>query len=162
MCSKPFSSTRRNAYHEICQHTAESCPHHDGRFCRLCRKVTWPTMEVACFKQQEIGQVVVCVNAWNIIWSVEGYLPLYEYTQTQLHAASYSCCFRSYRRPSNVHPGWYIWWLLWQHRGGLTGIWVVAVCHAVTDWMKRLSIGLLRIHLHLLELFVYPRSGGVE
>ena len=80
----------------------------------------------------------------------------------KLHAASYSCCFWSHRWFLNVHPGSYVCWLYWQHRGVMTGVCVPAVCRCVMYPTRCPSFGSSLIWSPLDELYVYPWFGGVE
>ena len=61
-----------------------------------------------------------------------------------------------------MRPGPYFWWLQFQHRGGLTGVWVAAVPQPAAHWMKRLPSGLIRIVSHRAEVFVEPPLAVVE
>ena len=63
-----------------------------------------------------------------VISLLDGRLSRYGYTHIQLHAGSYACCFQSYGRLLNVHPGSYVWWLHWQCCGELTCVCTLAVC----------------------------------
>jgi len=82
--------------------------------------------------QRYIGHVALGVHPLYGIWLIDSCWSWYGYTHIQLHAATNSCCFQSYGRLLNLHPGSSFWWLHWQHCGGLTGFCVLAVCWYVT------------------------------
>jgi len=90
--------------------------------------------------------------------------PLHQYglTQIGLHAAAHSCGFRLYIHGLNVRPGSDFRWVQLQHRGELTGVCIAAVSHRVAHCLKRLSFGSIRLHSHLVEVFLEPSLAVVE
>jgi len=63
---------------------------------------------------------------------------------------------------SNVHPGSYFWWLQLQRRGEQAGVCIAAVSHWVAHCLKCLSFCLIRLQLHLVEVFLEPCLAVVE
>ena len=120
------------------------------------------TIEVLHYGQRSIGHIALYLYPLYNIHLVDCQLLRYGYTNIQLHAASGSCCFRSYGRFLYVHHGSYFQWLHLQRCGGVTGVRIVAVCQRGTHWMKRPSMCSIRICSHLAELFLYPSFAGVE
>jgi len=140
-------------------------PEHTTSWCSILRTVrTNAFTDHGCslFGQQTIGHVALGVHWLILIWLIDGRWPWYGETHIELHAAAYSCCFKSYGRYWNVHAGSCVWWLHRQPRGRLTGACVLPVCQYVMYSIKRLPIVQISIRLDLAEVVVYPWFAGVE
>jgi len=78
-----------------------------------------------------------------------------------IHIYFMGCCFFIL-----LHSDWYTtvnvstWlmfrWLHWQHRGGQTGVYIVALSQCVILYMKCQSFDLSHIHSHCTVVFVQP------
>jgi len=157
-----ISSARRDAYREICSLNSLCWQHHAVRFRGQWGQMPWSTMEVSCYGQWKIGRVSLYVHPLSIIRLIDCRLQPSGYTYILVYAASDSCCFQSYRQFINAHPRSYCWWLHWQCRRGLNGVWVLAVHRWVTYLLTRQPLGLIWIRPHLAEVVVYPWFAGVE
>ena len=131
-CLKLFWSIPGDAYHQIRQRKCQSCRHRVVQYPALCGQKPSSTMGVSRYRQRDIGHIALSVCRLFIIRSIYGCIPGYRHTHIQLCAASCLCCFRFYRRFSNVRPASCFGWLHWQLRGGLPGVCVVAVYFQVT------------------------------
>jgi len=149
-----MSSTPRDAYRQICPWKSQTWQRHDAWSRGLCWQMPWLTTEVSCYRQQLKGHVALYIHPLYVLRLIDGHLPWYRYTHIQLHAASYSCCFRSYGKFFNVYPWMYFWWVHWQCCGGLTGVCILVVSWWVRYWMKRPLVSSIRIRCYLAEVFV--------
>jgi len=140
----------------------QSWRHHNVQYPLLSGRMPSSTMEVSCYRQREIGCIALMVHPPNVIRLIVGCLPQYAYTYIELLAAGYSYCFQFYGRFLNGHPGSCFCWLHRQHRSGLAGVCVVAVCQSVTYSMYHPPIGLISILSLLAGVIVSPWYGGVE
>ena len=136
--------------------------HRDVQFRRWCGQRPRLTMEVSRHGQRWIGYAGLNGPELCIILLVVHHLHRYGVTHVRSHAASDCCCVWFYILYVNVHPGSYFRWLQLQRRGELTGVCVAAVSQRVAHCLMRLSIGSIRLQLHLVEVFLPPWLSVVE
>jgi len=135
---KPVSSTLSDSHLEIHLQGSKRSQHHDVWFRGLCRQMPWLTMGVSNYGQGYSGNVALFIHPLYSMFLIDGHLPRYRVTHIRWHDASYCCSFWFDLLIFNLHPGWYLKWLRWQHCSGLTGVYDVAVSWRVVHWLKYL------------------------